>query len=256
MRFYRTVVGGQWSAVFTNPQNSIEMLTQTDVQIYLESLRGEFKVDGFRSFRTFNFREYRVADREPFGTLEVLNDETLMPECSHELRVEHFCQIILLPIVGAIEVEEKGKEHQFVNSGEMLFMLASPGKHYTITNPYPDEPINYLQIRIDDGQFLSTPMSSGITVPFDLSEKNVLLPVRGYNGSSVHLFIGQYDGRAEGIFTSWNPGHRAFIFVIEGAFEVQNRLLERRDGLALGNAEAVEFEALSNGAILLVIDIG
>lgn len=232
------------------------MLIQTDAQIYLESLRGQFRTDGFRSFRTFNFEEYSVADRQPFGTLEVLNDETLMPECSCELRVEKFCQVILLPMVGAIELEERDREPQFVNSGEALFLLASPDKIYTITNPYPDEPINYLQIRVDDGQFLGTPMSlSGITAEFDLSERNVLLPVRGYNGSSAHLFIGQYDGRAEGIFTSWNAGHHAFIFVIEGAFEVQNRLLEKRDGLALKNAERVEFEALSGGAILLVIDV-
>lgn len=233
------------------------MLTQTDAQIYLESLRGQFQTDGFRSFRTFDFEEYRATDRGPIGTLEVLNDETLMPECSHELRIEEFCQVILLPMAGAIEVEEKGREPRFVNSGEALILLASPEKHYTITNPYPDETINYLQIRVNGGQFLSTPMSSsGITVQFDLSEKNVLLPVRGYNGSSAHLFIGQYDGRAEGIFTSWNPEHSAFIFVIEGAFEVQNRLLEKRDGLALHNAEEIEFEALSNGAIILVIDIG
>lgn len=230
------------------------MLTQTDAQIYLESLRGRFQTEGYRSFRTFNFEEYHAADREPFGTLEAMNDETLMPECSHTLRVERVCQVILLPVVGAIEVEEKGREPRFVNSGEALFLLASPDEVYTITNPYPDEAINYLQVRIDDGTSLSTPMSLyGITVQFDLSEKNVLLPVRGHNGSSAQLFIGQYDGREEGIFTSWSPDHSAFIFVIEGAFEVQNRLLERRDGLALGNAEAVEFEALSNGAILLII---
>ena len=233
------------------------MLTQTDAQIYLQSLRGEFQTDGFRSFRTFNFEEYLAPDRGPLGTLEVLNDETLMPECSCELRVQELCQVILLPVVGAIEVEEKGREPRFVNSGEALFFQASPEHIYTITNPYPDEPINYLQIRVGDNPLISTPMSlSGITVQFDLSEKNVLLPVRGYNGSSAHLFIGQYDGREEGIFTSWNADHSAFIFVIEGAFEVQNRLLERRDGLALGNAEAIEFEALSNGAILLVIAIG
>lgn len=233
------------------------MFPTTQAQIYLEGLRGQFQADGFRSFRTFNFEEYRGAAREPLGTLEVLNDETLMPECGRELVVEQFCQVILLPLVGAIEVEEKGREPRFINSGEVLFLLASPDKHYTITNPYPDEAINYLQIRINDSQFLSTPMSSsGITVPFDLSEKNVLLPVSGDNAGSAHLFIGQYDGRAEGIFTSWNVDHNTFIFVIEGAFEVQNRLLERRDGLGLRNAEAVEFEALSNGAILLVMDIG
>ena len=230
------------------------MLIQTDAQIYLESLRGQFQANGFRSLRVFNFEEYRAADRGPFGTLDVLNDETLMPECSQALQVEQFCQVILLPMVGAIEVEEKGRKPQFVNSGEVLFLLASPERHYTISNPYPDEAVNYLQIRVNDGQFLGTPMSlSGITVPFDLSERNVLLPVRGYNGSSANLFIGQYDGRAEGIFTSWNPNHSAFIFVIEGAFEVQNRLLERRDGLALRNVEVIEFEALSDGAILLVI---
>ncbi|MBO9614648.1 MAG: hypothetical protein J7619_18250 [Dyadobacter sp.] len=231
------------------------MFPPTEAHIYLESLRGQFLADGFRSFRTFNFEEYLAADREAFGTLQVLNDETLMPECSYELRVERSCQIILLPVVGAIEVEEKGREPRFINSGEALFLLASPDKHYTITNPYPDEAINYLQIRVAGGEFLSTPMSFGITSQFGLSEKNVLLPVRGYDGSSAHLFIGQYDGREEGIFNSLNADHSAFIFVIEGAFEVQNRLLERRDGLALSNAEAVEFEALSNGAILLVVDL-
>lgn len=232
------------------------MLTQTDAQIYLEGLRGQFQTDGFRSFRTFNFEEYRAADRQSLGTLEVLNDETLMPECSCELQVEKFCQIILLPVVGAIELGEKGCEPKFVNSGEALFLLASPDRTYSITNPYPDEAINYLQIRVDDSQFLSTPMPlSGITVQFDLSERNVLLPVRGYNGSSAQLFIGQYDGRAEGIFTSRYASHSAFFFVIEGAFEVQNRLLERRDGLALSNAEAVDFEALSNGAVIVVIDV-
>jgi hypothetical protein len=230
------------------------MLTQTAAQIYLEGLRGEFQADGFRSLRTFNFEAYRSADRGPFGPLEVLNDETLMPECSHVLQVKEFCQVILLPVVGAIEVEEQGREPRFVNSGEALFLLAAPDEVYTITNPYPDEAINYLQIRVNGGPFLSTPMSStGITVQFDLSEKNALLPVRGHNGSSAHLFIGQYDGRAEGIFTNWNSGNDTFIFVIEGAFEVQNRLLERRDGLALVNAEEVGFEALSNGAIILII---
>jgi quercetin 2,3-dioxygenase len=232
------------------------MLAQADARIYLEGLRGEFQTDGFRSFRTLNFEEYCAVDREAVGTLEVLNDETLMPECSYELHSAKHCQIILLPMVGAIEVEEKGKEPQFVNSGEALFLNVAPDCIYTITNPYPDEPVNYLQIRINDNPFLSTPMPlSGITTQFDLSEANVLLPIPGHDESSAHLFIGKYDGREEGIFTIKNSDQKAFIFIIEGAFEVQNRLLEKRDGLALSNVKEIEFEALSNGAVLLVIDL-
>jgi quercetin 2,3-dioxygenase len=196
------------------------------------------------------------VDREAVGTLEVLNDETLMPECSYELHSAKHCQIILLPMVGAIEVEEKGKEPKFVNSGEAMFLNVAPDCIYTITNPYPDKPVNYLQIRINDNPFLSTPVPlSGIATQFDLSEANVLLPIPGREGSSAHLFIGKYDGREEGVFKIENQDQKAFIFIIEGAFEVQNRLLEKRDGLALSNVKEIEFEALSNGAVLLLIRI-
>ena len=52
------------------------------------------------------------------------------------------------------------------------------------------------------------------------------------------------------------PGGDEFVFIIEGAFEVQNRLLEARDGLSLWNLSKLEFEALSNDAILMIIEVG
>jgi quercetin 2,3-dioxygenase len=52
-----------------------------------------------------------------------------------------------------------------------------------------------------------------------------------------------------------NPAHSCFMFVIEGAFEVQNRLLQRKDGLLLPEAGEVEFVALSDNGILLVIEL-
>ena len=45
------------------------------------------------------------------------------------------------------------------------------------------------------------------------------------------------------------------VFVIHGAFEVENRLLESRDGLAIWNTDRIELEALSNEAILLLLEI-
>jgi hypothetical protein len=50
-----------------------------------------------------------------------------------------------------------------------------------------------------------------------------------------------------------------FGFVIEGAFEFQNRLLETRDSIALWNEDnetlQIEFEALSNDAIILIAEV-
>lgn len=44
-------------------------------------------------------------------------------------------------------------------------------------------------------------------------------------------------------------------FVLQGTFEVENRLLEAKDGLALWNTANIELEALSNEAILLLLEV-
>lgn len=47
-----------------------------------------------------------------------------------------------------------------------------------------------------------------------------------------------------------------FVFVIQGVFEVQGRLLHARDGLGLWDEEnEVELEALSNDAIVLLTEL-
>jgi quercetin 2,3-dioxygenase len=47
-----------------------------------------------------------------------------------------------------------------------------------------------------------------------------------------------------------------FVYILEGAFEVQYRLMEKGDGLALLNTRNMEIEALSNDAIILILDMG
>ncbi len=70
-----------------------------------------------------------------------------------------------------------------------------------------------------------------------------------------HIFIAKLDGRSEIIHTAAQSGSGFFVFVIEGAFEVQHRLLEARDGLSLLGIIELEAEALSDDAILLMIEL-
>lgn len=56
-------------------------------------------------------------------------------------------------------------------------------------------------------------------------------------------------------YTLKNPKNSIFIFVIEGIFEVQNRLLHARDGLSLTDIDTVELEALSNDAVILLLEL-
>ena len=91
-----------------------------------------------------------------------------------------------------------------------------------------------------------------------LADKNSLDTEGSYlSAGQGHIFSAAKDmaGREDGVYSLKNPQNGVFVFVIEGAFEVQNRLLEPRDGLAISAVEAIEFEALSNNAIILFLEI-
>ena len=94
---------------------------------------------------------------------------------------------------------------------------------------------------------------------FDLSVDNTLLPLFPLDDtdSQYQGFIGRYAGRAEDRYQPRERKNGVFVFVLSGVFEVQNRLLHQRDGLSLTNVQngEVDFEALSNDAVLLLLEV-
>lgn len=218
-------------------------------QIYLQSQRGIFQTADLKRFCTFNFDTYQAESREAFGNLEVLNEEMLLPESSIEIKSTEKVRIVLLPLVGALEVNTEMEEASYVNSGEVLEYVAEANNGLIITNPYPNETVQYLQIRFKEKTDL-LPYSK--LTAFDISDKNKLLTIT--RNHENRILIGQYDGRKEGTFIC-NLKKAIFAFIIQGAFEVQNRLLEKCDGLSLRNVPEVEFEALSDHAIILIMEV-
>ncbi|WAC10969.1 pirin family protein [Dyadobacter pollutisoli] len=228
------------------------MMTQSAAQIYLESVRGHFQTEHFRSFRTFNFEDYRAEGREAFGRLLVVNDETLLAERSHQIVVVRECRVILLPLVGGFEFSDSIENLRFIDSGEAVIFTAQPGQTYTLTNPYEQEAINYLQIRMEcDPDAVGDPFITR----FDLAHRNTLLPIYRSARNDGNIYIGKYQGREEGVFLKDTLNRGIFAFIIEGAFEVQNRLLEKRDGLSVSFVDEIEFEALSNDAVILILEV-
>ncbi|MDN4013532.1 hypothetical protein QX233_13730 [Chryseobacterium gambrini] len=68
-------------------------------------------------------------------------------------------------------------------------------------------------------------------------------------------FIGLYEGRKEEEYALHHKGKSIFGMVINGAFEFQNRLLETRDAIIISEIETLEFEALSENALLLFLEV-
>jgi len=226
-------------------------MPQIDATIFLADQRGCSQTDWFRSFHGFNFGAYQSKHRQPFGRLRVFNDDTLAASKSLKMQVDENTEVILLPLVGAIEYRNSLGEAGFVEAGQVQIFSATQGMEYEITNPYPDELVNFLQIWLTGNEQAFTP--SLIHHSFNFQQKNQLHPLLS---TQTKAYIGQFGGREEGVYDVQHPDrHGICVFVIEGAFEVQNRLLHPRDGLALQGVDTVEFEALSNDAILLLLEV-
>ncbi|GAB4017652.1 hypothetical protein GCM10028808_49670 [Spirosoma migulaei] len=236
------------------------MDTQTQAQLYLSDQRGCSQVDYFRSFHGFNFGTYLEESRTPFGALHLLNDNTLKAGYRIGMQVEQNTNVILLPLVGGLEYNSPVGTG-FLEAGQAQTLSLSAAMKYEISNPYETELINFLEIWLTNQSSKFTP--EGHQTQFDLTNKNKLLPLfsiheAGQHGyAQWHSFIGTYDGRKDDVYSMTDTTNGVFVFILSGAFEVQNRLLHARDGLALTTIDngEVEFEALSNDAVLMILEV-
>ena len=235
------------------------MLIQTEAQIFLGSQRGISQSEGFRNMHTLNFGSYQADGRESFGLMLVFNDIILNAGKTVIIKTTKPTEIVLLPIVGGLELVDRYGESVFVSSGESFRFLAFPESNFTVHNPYSLETINYLEIHLTpdlSDEAMDNHMDDSPLNIFSLSDKNTLIPSFSGLGHKVTGYLGKYTGRDEDEYLLTNTASGIFAFIVQGAFEVQNRLLEKGDALSLLSVETLEFEALSNEAIILVMEVG
>lgn len=231
------------------------MLSKTKATIYLADQRGCSQEDWFRSFHIFNAGKYFNENRRPFGNLKTFNDTTLKGEHTLVRYTKEDTVIVLLPVVGALNVRINNDAYTLTDVGEAFIMVVPADSIVEIVNPYEDDLINFLEI------WYTVPSSTIVTagkVLFELdNRKDILIPLSLNPERDLHTSpcIGKFSGRGEGVYTPIGSSSGVFVFVLEGAFEVANRLLHARDGLALWEVEEVDFEALSNNAIIMFMEV-
>lgn len=232
-------------------------MKQTKGKIYLSDKRGTKETTCFRRYCTFNFQEYFREDRRPLGGLYVFNEETLGGCQSLNFEVVRESYIILIPLVGSLDICCEDKVST-VEIEEIRVMKMSAKGAFNIKNPHHSELISYLQIWINAEQPIKT--ISGHSFPFELTSivnqlKEVTAIASTDSEMPFRISLGQFEAREETIYPLSGKTCLFYAFIIAGAFELEGRLLHAGDGLALWNTKEVELEALSNSAMLLVIEL-
>jgi quercetin 2,3-dioxygenase len=227
------------------------MSEAAEVKIFPGEQRPRSEADWYRTFHTFNFGEHFHEHRKPFLQIYGLNEETLKQATGFENAVEFASYCFVLPLVGGVKAQVNDGAVFFVDSGEARLLSLKKGSRLKITNPYKTELVNFLTIWFH-GENIKEKLNTGIK--FDLDHPlNTLHSLVSQPGFRISL--GKFAGRTK-LQLALNPKSQGvFAFVIEGAFEFNNRLLQQRDGLAIASASKIDFEALSNHAMLLMIEM-
>nr|WKN35733.1 hypothetical protein K4G66_25530 [Tunicatimonas sp. TK19036] len=225
------------------------MITQSKGTIYLANQRGVTQQGiEYRSYHTFNVDSYEDEHKAPIGIFMFFNDDTLNGGAHTKSLVKQGTSLLLLPVVGRINIS--GDITASLEAGQTGWISPERDIEIKIINPFTSVLVNFLQIG------------------FHASPTSIRSPMQVLDLDFAHdeLFplvfadcdlggIGTFVGRGTGSYLVKNASAGVFAFVVDGVFEVQDRLVQSRDGLALWDVPEVEFEALSQEAVILFIEL-
>lgn len=187
-----------------------------------------------------------ISDENNSSHLESVTELILDEKGSFEFESQENSTIIILTLYGKIQLNKFRK----VISSEEVFTLKTKEKSTVkIKNYLNNEKTDILIIELQS----LNPENAFFIEELTIEKQNTLIAVS--KKLEFPNFIGLYEGRKEEIYSLYNSNKTIFGMVINGAFEFQNRLLETRDSILLRDIQTLEFEALSENALIIFFEI-
>ncbi|QIL74656.1 hypothetical protein [Hymenobacter sp. HDW8] len=239
-------------------------MKQTPGKIFLSDQRGVAETHQYRRYSTLQFGAYVHQDKQAFGNLQAVNEETLGGGQQVTLQVTEAAHVLIIPVTGAVRAGLLPGTSALTHVEEMHLLTVPAGSTLYFANPYDTELITFLHLWIRVPQTAAGALNRLFTFncqdhPNLLVEVKQVVPAQSADEPGMSLpfkvSIGRFAGRRETLCTLKKPSSQVFFFVLAGAFEVEGRLLHEKDGLALWDTQEVELEALSNEAVLVAIEL-
>jgi len=225
-------------------------------KIFLSEERGCDENEWYRRYSTFNFGKYFNEYKHPFQTLYLLNDETIAAGHSADFTIDQTSYILVLPVAGSVLCKINGTIESIVHIGQLCLITAFKNDVIQFENGYESDLINFIQIWISVDDIKNSKVNRIFNFVLDENKNSLIKITNDFPEEEPLVSIGMFTGRNDANYELQNKSNDLFVFVIQGAFEVEGRLLHSRDGLALWNGlHQIELEALSNDAIILIIEL-
>lgn len=228
------------------------MIQQNPGIIYLNQERIHHENEVFRTLKTLEAASQRIPSN--WQSILSFEENTLAGQSERAWYAVDDSVYYWIPLVGTLEITDANANVHYIEPGSLFRQQVQKGESLCVYNAFAEDVlIQYLQIVVR----AETPVSPSIPelIHVEIRERmNELVELHNHN-SGISLCMGLFSGRSEALIPVSKQSKGVFCYIIQGAFEVQYRLLEKGDGLALWDIEEVDMEALSENAIMLLLEV-
>ncbi|MCD7971225.1 MAG: pirin family protein [Candidatus Azobacteroides sp.] len=226
--------------------------------------RGHIHHLWFDSFHTFSFADYYDPERIYFGTLQVLNDETVIGGQGFGTHSHENMEIITFPLYGSLAHYDSMGNKDVLSAEDVQVISAGTGIFHSEINASKEDLLKFLQIWILPDKEDVQPRYEQKRFDFFGKENHnrliqIVSPDPEDEGLWIHqkawLYTGVFDKDIGFEYEVKRIRHGVFFMVIEGSFSVQGRNLQRRDGMGVWHTEKIMVETLDENSRILIIDI-
>ena len=230
--------------------------------IFKANTRGHADHGWLKAYHSFSFANYYNPARMSFGTLRVLNDDSIDAGMGFGKHPHDNMEIITIPLEGALEHQDSMGNKAVIKHGEIQVMSAGTGIIHSEYNKSDEEILKLLQIWIIPNKINVSPRYQQIVLNID-DRKNklqqILSPKEKDEGVWIHqdaLFhIGDFENNFELNYQLKKEGNGIYIFIIKGDFVINEEKLDTRDAIGFTNTSNISIKSLNNDASLLIIEV-
>ena len=228
--------------------------------LHKANTRGHANHGWLDSYHTFSFAGYHDPERVHFGALRVLNDDIVAGGMGFGTHPHDNMEIISIPTSGDLEHKDNMGNQQVIRQGDVQVMSAGTGIQHGEKNKNTDKPVKFFQIWVFPNKKNVEPRYDQKNFS-DADKHNKLLTVVspiGTNDGGVQIHqdawfsLGKLDKDFSTHYKLKNDKNGVYAFVIEGSVSINGEKLEKRDGLAISETDALKINANSDSELLLM----
>lgn len=224
--------------------------------------RGHASHGWLQANHSFSFANYFDRDKMQFGALRVLNDDSIAPKMGFGTHPHDNMEIITIPLSGILKHRDNmGQDWQPVLTGEVQVMSAGTGVQHSEINGSVEEVLNLFQIWIIPNKRNVSPRYD--QKAFDPNARKNKLQTLVTSHASPHegslkihqdAVLSRID-LSKGMSFDYqlqSPNHGVYVMTIEGALQIEDKILHKRDALGITETDKFTIEASEVAEILFI----